>query len=85
MIQQWEYKIEIVDFGAISLKAYLNNAGTDGWELCFYHCEAQRIGECIFKRPIQPPSTAEKIFNKVKNEVEDKDNKGWYKPGSVDT
>lgn len=66
-MQQWEYKLEIIDLDMVALKEYLNKAGSGGWELCFFQYNAQGKGECIFKRPL---STADKIFNEVKNEAE---------------
>jgi hypothetical protein len=64
---QWEYKTEAPAFGIwLAEHEFLGQNGEQGWELVainFTYSPARYY----FKRPL---STAEKIFNEVKNEVE---------------
>lgn len=67
-MQQWEYVNGHKPVGVYEID-YLNKLGKDGWQLCAVSDSPHRITIYYFKRPIQQPSTVEKIFNEVKNEV----------------
>lgn len=67
-MQQWEYKIE-VRFPVPDIEdqiAFLNDEGKLGWE---NHYVNKNL--FYFKRPIQQPSTVEKIFNEAVKEATD--------------
>ena len=74
-MQKWEYKtgaFSIIEKGSQDgyVEKYLNGLGAEGWELVTSFIQQPDAFCFFFKRPLPPETTATKIFNEVKNEVE---------------
>lgn len=83
-MQQWEYRpFHKTQYDGIDEDQHMAALGKMGWE-CYAVIHEPEINRKVFyfKRPIPQPSTAEKIFNKVKNEVEG-DKKMPWKPSAT--